>query len=159
MKTLRIVWLGFVLAVGTGIAYLVWSKLKVRFAEKKGKKITGSDGREPGMIGNLLKTIGGVFTGGKSEADAPIAGPYGRVGTPNFHTGGGYTFAPVDARVPSFLEGATGGVQDDKMIGKAPPPNLGGPPPVGSGIYSPEWNDCQPKVAVIQAYDAKDFPN
>jgi hypothetical protein len=113
---LKAIFGGFLAAIGAILAYMVYLRLK-------SKKIAPQDtviARTPGEVGNLNSVITGFFDTGKGLSVPPTIGPFGNVGEPVYGSDG-FTPVPLDLNVPSFLVGATGGVQDPKMIGKAPP--------------------------------------
>jgi hypothetical protein len=154
MSTLKVIWLGVLLAVGSIIAFLVWAKLRMRFAAKSNdEKLIG---RQPGFVGNIFSQVSGFFGGtNKPVANPPIVGGFGQVGVAMYGDEE-YRAVGKETLVPSFLEGATGGVQDDEQPGVAPPDRLGPPPLSGTGAYSPVWRfKCPPVLGTVAAYDAK----
>lgn len=141
---------GFLAAV-VYVAYLVAMKLK---KPTDTKNATTSQARTPGVIGDMLGHMGGVFNSGQtSGAVPPLASGFGTVFAPSVADTAGnsgigyipgvneppaYQTNPNDTLVPAFLEGSTGGVADDAMTGDAPTPNIGIPGAVGTGGTSPE---------------------
>jgi hypothetical protein len=123
------------IALGGVFIYTVYTRFMAkRAAQKQPIKNTTADGRTPGVIGDLLSKVGGFFSTADNPSVPPIAGAYGAVG--NVIAGDDtYVAIPSDSRVPSFLDGATGGVADSLQLGIAPPPVAGPPPTAGSGAY------------------------
>lgn len=116
-------WIG--VAVGGVIAYLVYVKL-MKKPDADASSESKLEGRQPGFVDNLLGKVGGVFGVGKEQiATPPIRAAYGQVGIPVVGNDA-YVATTADTRIPSFLQGATGGVADDKMTGLAPPPVMAG---------------------------------
>jgi hypothetical protein len=157
----RIIWTGILLAIGTIIAFVGWAIVKRCLFAKKRSRVGKLPGRQPGFITNALDFFGGKFgEGSKPRTNPEIVGPYGNVGVDPREGPYGYIAVSSDSRVPSFLDGATGGVQDPRMPGSAPPQVLGVPGPPGTGAYSAEYQDTTPNLGPIAAYDAKDYlPN
>lgn len=164
---LKTIILGFLLAVGSIIAYLVWSKLSKRKHHVPKRSSSKLDGRQPGFVDNLLDNISGFFgRGNKHQANPNIVGPYGAVGI-TVYGDDPYMAVASDSRIPDFLSRgqpngiATGGVQDPAMPGKCPPQVLGPPPLGGSGAYyAPDYNWRTPCYGPTAAYDAKNsLPN
>lgn len=137
---------GFLAAVGAGIAYLIWAKIKLRQTPSSvGNQ--GSVENQPGDVGDsnpatlVTKSFG---SGAPGFATPPIPGPFGMVQSPTITAGADNAYSPVpnDNRVPEFLIGSSGGgVADPAMPGQTPPAPLGPPPIGGSGnINSPAYN-------------------
>ncbi len=156
MRTWRVIYLGFLATVGAGLAFLVWAKLKARYAGRStNEKLVG---RQPGFVGNLLDHVGGVFgLRNKPETVPPMVYGYGAVGVPQYGEEY-YQSVPLDANVPSFLEGATGGVRDDEQPGRAPPERLGPPALAACGVHSAKYHPCDTSVTA-RAYAAKNSSN
>ncbi len=117
------------------IGYKVYLRVQAKSTVQSKGAATTADNRQPGMIANLLDDVKGVFNFGPNPSVPTIAGAYGFVGVQAPTGDDGYVSVDSDTRVPTFLEGATGGVQDPAMEGTAPPPVLGPPPAGGSGAY------------------------
>ena len=129
-----------VLAVGAVVSYKVYERLtKNNQTTKKSDKL---DARQPGFVDNLLNNIKGLFNSNvPAQAAPPQSSGYGAVGVPTYAAGEQYTNIPKDNQVPSFLKGATGGVQDQKMPGDVAPGRIGVAPAPGSGAYyAPDHN-------------------
>jgi hypothetical protein len=117
-------WLALILAsIGAFVVYKKVSR-KLHVGHNRAKDTTR--GRTPGDNSGAFVIHGSLDSGG-SFAVPPIAGGYGAVG---IATGSPeeYVAAPLDNNVPSFLQGATGGVADPAMTGDAPRESLRLPP-------------------------------
>jgi len=129
-------WVKWVLAGIAGIiAYKVYNRVQAFRASKNKGAIDTTENRAPGFVGNLLDDVKGAFNFGPNPSVPAIASAYGFVGSQPPTGSEGYVATNSDHRIPSFLQGATGGVQDPAMQGDAPPPVLGPPPTAGSGAY------------------------
>ena|ERR1700690_2001302 len=115
------------------IAYKVWLKVHA-YRMQKQPRVATSTNRQPGVISGIKDMVSGVFSTGPNYIAPPTNSAYGTVGVAR-EGDAQYTSDPANTRVPSFLQGATGGVADTPQPGRAPPGILGGPPPPGSNAY------------------------
>lgn len=130
-------YLKWILAGIAGIvAYKVFKKVQAkRKTVAESGKADISNARQPGMIADILEGVKGTFNFGPNPSVPAIAGSYGFVGVQPPEGQDAYIATNADTRIPTFLDGVTGGVQDPAMPGQTPPPVLGPPPPSGSGAY------------------------
>jgi hypothetical protein len=120
-----------VIGLGAVVAFMVSKKLLMRQSVRAGSKTplngqaADANGRVPGMIDNLKDSISGFFgKGNKPDSVPPITGGYGAVGVQGVGVST-YQAVPTDSRIPTFLDGSSGGVVDDARPGDAPPPVAG----------------------------------
>ncbi len=127
------------------IGYKVFRRVEAYRAANKGQTTkTDATARRPGMVSNLLDDLTGAFNLGPNPSVPPTPSGYGpgapgiSAGTP-FLYNEGYTAPDSDTRIPTFLQGVTGGVQDPAMPGSSPPGIIGPAPIGGSNQYTIPW--------------------
>lgn len=141
--------------VAAVIGYKVWLLVTNKAGERAAKP-DGSTARVPGMVGNLMDSVKGVFNFGANPSVPPIAGGYGMVGTTVNGTED-YSVPPIDGRIPDFLVGNVGGVQDKPTSGLMTPiigtvPSFGGSYyPTGVMTQGPNVKAITPQKSVLRS--------